>query len=309
MVFATIAILLVIAGLVIRTLGSTLAQRGGRPGAIRLVSYAFLLTGLAFMFLNLIAVIDVGEVGVQHFLGNVSDRPLRQGVHVVNPFASIEKMSTREQSFPGEGEIEHMEAQTSEQLSVALDVALLYRIDGSRVPELFQRIGSEGQIKNRIVLNALRNGVRDAIATKSINDVFSPNRKELAAAMHQAIQTKAGDRILVIEVFVRDIQAPPRVKEAIEQKLQREQQAAAERFQTEIIEERARQKIAEAKGVAEAQRIVNAGLTDRYIALRNVEAFERMVDRFAEKGTPVNLFITPGGASAPAVMLNAQGRP
>ena len=64
------------------------------------------------------------------------------------------------------------------------------------------------QIKRSIVLNAVRNGVRDAVATKSINDIFSPNRRELAISMKQEIQAKAGDRIEVVDVFVRDIQAP-----------------------------------------------------------------------------------------------------
>jgi hypothetical protein len=39
----------------------------------------------------------------------------------------------------------------------------------------------------------------------------------------------------VLDVSVRDIQAPPTVKDAIEAKLAREQQVAAEPLQTEII--------------------------------------------------------------------------
>jgi regulator of protease activity HflC (stomatin/prohibitin superfamily) len=126
------------------------------------------------------------------------------------------------------------------------------------------------------VLNAVRNGVRDAIATKSINEVFSPNRRELATAMREAIQLKAGDRIEVLDVFVRDIQAPPTVKTAIEDKLAREQQVASERFQTEIIQEKAKQKIEEAKGIAEAQKIINVDLTDRYLMLRYIEALQNL---------------------------------
>jgi regulator of protease activity HflC (stomatin/prohibitin superfamily) len=201
---------------------------------------------------------------------------LEQGVHIVNPLAAIEKMSVREQNFPQDGGIERMDAQTSEQLTVTLEVAILYKIDGQRAPELYQRLGTEEQIKNRIVLNAMRNGVRDAIATKSINDVFSPNRRELAAAMSEAIQTKAGDRMEVIEVFVRDITAPPTVKDAIEAKLAREQQVQSERFQTEIIQEKAKQKIEEAKGIAEAQKIINVDLTDRYLMLRYIEALQNL---------------------------------
>ncbi len=264
-----LAVLLVILGGAIRVIGPSAAA--GREGATKITSYGFMLAGFAMIVLNTVAVISVGEVGVKHFLGNVDTDHLEQGVHVINPLASIEKMSIREQSFPRDGTVERIEAQTSEQLNVSLEIAILYQIAGSNAPELFQRIGSETQIKNRIVLNAVRNGVRDAVATKSINEIFSPNRREIATEMKAAIQDKAGDRIAVLDVFVRDVQAPPRVREAIEEKLQREQQVAAEKFQTEIIQERARQQIEEAKGIAEAQRIISEGLTPEYLTFFYIE--------------------------------------
>jgi regulator of protease activity HflC (stomatin/prohibitin superfamily) len=167
--------------------------------------------------------------------------------------------------------VERIEAQTSEQLNVDLEVSILYRLDPENAPDLFQRIGPEREIKNRIVLNAVRNGVRDAVATKSINEIFSPNRREIASDMLGAIQSKAGDRIEVLEVFVRDVQAPERVRQAIEEKLQREQNVAAERFQTEIIQEQARQQIEEAKGIAEAQKIISEGLTPEYLTFFYIE--------------------------------------
>jgi regulator of protease activity HflC (stomatin/prohibitin superfamily) len=232
--------------------------------------------GLLLAASNALAVISVGEVGVQHFLGKISQTPLDQGVHMINPLASIEKMSIREQSFPPDGSIEKIDAQTSEQLNVALEVSILYRIDPANAPDLYQRIGSESQIKQRIVLNSVRNGVRDAVATKSINDIFSPNRREIAEDMKAAIQAKAGDRIEVLDVFVRDVQAPPKVREAIEEKLQREQNVSAERFQTEIIQEKARQQIEQAKGIAEAQHIISEGLTPQYLTFYYIEQLAKL---------------------------------
>jgi regulator of protease activity HflC (stomatin/prohibitin superfamily) len=249
---------------------------GKQGGAARLFSYVIMIFGVGIAFLNSVILIDVGEVGVKHFLGNVTPTPLGQGVHVVNPFASIEKMSVREQSFPTDGGIESIEAQTSEQLNVQLEISMLYRIDPANAPDLYQRIGTERQITSRIVLNAVRNGVRDAVATKSINEIFSPNRREVADDMKREIQAKAGDRIEVIDVFVRDVQAPPRVRESIEEKLQREQQVAAERFQTEIIQERATQQAEEAKGIAEAQRIISEGLTPEYLTFFYIQQLSEM---------------------------------
>ncbi len=264
-----LAILVIVAGAVVRVAGPSFAV--GKPGSAKLAGYGLMLGGVALAGLNTVVVIGVGEVGVKHFLGRVDPRPLAQGVHVINPLASVEKMSIREQSFPPGSGVENIEAQTSEQMNVALEVSLLFRIDPARAADLFARIGSEQQIKSSIVMNAIRNGVRDAVATKSINEIFSPNRREVADAMKAAIQDKAGDRIEVIEVFLRDVQAPAAVRQAIDEKLQREQQVAAEKFQTEIIQERAIQQIEEAKGIAEAQKIISVGLSPEYLMFHYIE--------------------------------------
>ena len=267
-----LSILIIVAGAAVLVVGPSVANRG----KARLLGFGLMLGGLAAAGLNTVVIIGVGEVGVKHFLGRVDRTPLEQGVHIINPLATIEKMSIREQSFPEGGGVENIEAQTSEQMNVAMEVSLLFRIDPARAPDLFDRIGSEFQIKRSIVLNAIRNGVRDAVATKSINQIFSPDRREVAIAMKEAIQAKAGDRIEVVEVFLRDVQAPAAVRQAIDEKLQREQNVAAEKFQTEIIQERAQQQIEEAKGIAEAQRIISAGLTPEYLMFFYIEQLSEL---------------------------------
>ena len=267
-----LAILIIVAGAAVLVVGPSVGDRGKS----KLLGYGLMLGGIAAAGLNAVVVIGVGEVGVKHFLGQVDRTPLEQGVHVINPLATVEKMSVREQSYPQSGGVEQIEAQTSEQMNVAMEVSLLFRIDPARAPDLFDRIGSELQIKRSIVLNAIRNGVRDAVATKSINQIFSPDRREVATAMKLAIQEKAGDRIEVVEVFLRDVQAPAAVRQAIDEKLQREQNVAAERFQTEIIQERAQQQVEEAKGIAEAQRIISTGLTPEYLMFFYIEQLSEL---------------------------------
>ena len=270
-----LAIFVIVTGAIIRAVGPA-TGRPGAAGTAKLVGYGFMFAGVALAAGNAVTVISVGEVGVKYFLGSIDPVPLTEGLHVVNPLASIEKMSVREQDFPENGGVEIIEAQTSEQLNVTMEISLLFRIDGATAPELYQRLGSEDNIKNAIVLNAMRNGVRDAVATKSINEIFSPNRREVATDMLQAIQSKAGDRIEVVEVFVRDVQAPARVRESIEAKLEREQEVAQERFQTEIIQERALQAIEEAKGIAEAQKIISEGLTPAYLTFHYIEKLSEL---------------------------------
>ncbi len=271
MTFLPISIVLIALGAIVYSL-----PKGTAKIPTRLVGYVLWFMGAAVILLNAVVLIGVGEVGVKHFLGTVDPNPLEQGMHIINPLASVERMSVREQSFPPQGNVEQIEAQTSEQLNVTLEVSLIFEINVDNAPRLYGDLGSEEQIKRIIVLSAVRNGVRDAVATKSINDIFSPNRRELATAMKEEIQAKAGDRIDVVEVFVRDIQAPERVREAIENKLEREQQVAAEEFQTQIIQEQARQQAEEAKGIAEAQRIISQGLSQEYLTFFYIQQLANM---------------------------------
>ena len=271
MSFLAIAAVVIAIGFIVRSIPS---QNARIP--TKLVGWGIAGFGFVLMGMNTMVVIPVGEVGVEHFFGRVQPRPLEEGFNLVNPLANVEKMSVRQQSFPEQGGVEQIEAQTSEQLNVTLEVAIIFQINGANAPGLYQRIGSENEIKRQIVLNAVRNGVRDAVATKSINDIFSPNRRDVADAMLTEIQSKAGDRIEVTDVFVRDIQAPPRVREAIEQKLEREQQVAAEEFQTQIIQEQARQQAEEAKGIAQAQQIISEGLTQEYLTFFYIQQLAQM---------------------------------
>jgi regulator of protease activity HflC (stomatin/prohibitin superfamily) len=271
MTFVPIAIVLIAVGAIVRSL-----PKGAAQIPTKLAGYIIMFMGVALVLLNAVVLVGVGEVGVKHWLGTVDPNPLEQGMHIINPLASVERMSVREQSFPPQGAVEQIEAQTSEQLNVTLEVSLLFEINRDNAPDLYDRIGTEDQIKRIIVLSAVRNGVRDAVATKSINEIFSPNRRELATSMMEEIQLKAGDRIDVVEVFVRDIQAPDRVRDAIEQKLEREQQVAAEEFQTQIIQEQARQQAEEAKGIAEAQRIISTGLSQEYLTFFYIQQLSQL---------------------------------
>ena len=169
-----------------------------------------------------------------------------------------------------------MESQTSEQLTVALEVSMLYQIEPANAPDLYQRIGSEAtnHQPDRPQRGPKRGPGRSGHQIHQ-RDLL-PQPRELAADMEREIQAKAGDRIEVVSVFVRDVKAPQTVQNAIEEKLQREQQVAAEAFQTEIIQERATQQAEEAKGIAEAQRIISEGLTPEYLTFFYIQQLTEM---------------------------------
>jgi regulator of protease activity HflC (stomatin/prohibitin superfamily) len=101
---------------------------------------------------------------------------------------------------------------------------------------------------------------------------------------------------------VREIVPPATLREAIEQKLAREQQVQAEAYQTQVVAEQANQKRAEAEGIRDAQDIIATSLTgvsgQRYLYWRYLEVLgevaqgqNNMVIAPTEGGIPI--FFTP----------------
>ncbi len=131
-----LAILVIVAGAAAWVIGPSVAG-AAHKGHAKLAGAGLMLAGVAVAGLNTVIVIDAGEVGVQKFLGVVKAEPLRQGVRVINPLATVEIMSIREQSFPPGGGVESIEAQTSEQMNFALEVSMIFKIDAIQAPDLF----------------------------------------------------------------------------------------------------------------------------------------------------------------------------
>lgn len=93
------------------------------------------------------------------------------------------------------------------------------------------------------------------------------------------------------------------MREAIEEKLAREQQVEKERYQTQVVVEQANQRREEAKGIRDAQQIIAESLVgERGLRYLNWRYFETLKDvaegdnnmvvvPVTEYGTP--LFFTP----------------
>jgi regulator of protease activity HflC (stomatin/prohibitin superfamily) len=215
-----------------------------------------------------VIVIDAGQVGVRHAFGEVDPRPLLPGVRFVTPWSDIERFSTREEQFPRRSnESEQMAALSSEQMGMQVDVAVRWQIDPMQAPHIFRELGAQDQVEN-VVLNAIRNGVRDGMVQYSINDIAQRNRiaGTMAAEVDSALVTtprSGGERFRIAAVtafFLRDLQPPPQVVQAINNKIAQEQQIATERHRVEV-----------ARLQAEQQRLLNQTLTAEALTKQYLE--------------------------------------
>jgi len=246
--------------------------RGPVGGGLRTLSLGATVLALVLLVGSTITVVGPGTVGVQHYFGYVNPNPLLPGIRFVWPWSSVERFSTREEQFPEVDRPEEIDALSSEQMGMKVDIALRWQIDPQQAPRIFTEIGAEGQIHSA-VRNAFRNGVRDGMVQFSINDIAQRNR--IAAAMEAEVDTalvtrpRAGTgefRIAsVTAFFLRDLQPPPQVVQAINNKIAQEQQIATERHRVEV-----------ARLQAEQQRLLNQTLTPEALTKQYLEVLHDM---------------------------------
>jgi regulator of protease activity HflC (stomatin/prohibitin superfamily) len=81
------------------------------------------------------------------------------------------------------------------------------------------------------------------------------------------------DKYIAIEnVLIRDVQIPPKISEAINFKLTADQEAQRMQFTIEKEKLEAERKRIEAKGIADFQQIVSAGITSSLLKWKGIEA-------------------------------------
>ncbi len=247
---------------------------GGRSsGLLRAMSLGFAAFGVLIVLGALVVVIDPGQVGVKHAFGTVDTRPLLPGIHMVAPWSSIERYSTREEQFPQAGdEAESIEALSSEQMGMTVDAGLRWQINPQDAPRIFLEIGTEDQIHS-IVHNAIRQGVRDGMVRFSINDISK--RTEIAEYMQALVDSAlitqpraGGEPFRIAEVtafFLRDLQPPAQVVAAINGKIAQEQQIQTERHRVEV-----------ARLQSDQQRLLNQTLTPEALTKQYLEVLHDM---------------------------------
>jgi regulator of protease activity HflC (stomatin/prohibitin superfamily) len=270
----------------------------------------FGLIAVVLTVLSTIAIIPAGHVGVPILFGRVQDRNLSEGLHFINPFAQVEVMTVRTETYtmssvrdegPVKGD-DSITALSADGLMMPLDVTLAYRLVPTDAPWLYRSIGPD--FVDKVIRPASRTAVREAIAGFTAQEAYSSRRQELAMTMDQLLTTRLREllsqhedfqnrRGFVIEqVMIRNVQLPARVKNAIEEKLEAEQQALRMRFVLEKERQEAQRKSIEAQGIWDFQSIVSRGISDQLLAWKGIEATEQLAHSSNSKiviiGNPKN---------------------
>jgi hypothetical protein len=219
--------------------------------------------------------VDTTEHCVLTRYGKVVDPKMSTGINFT-PLADATCFTMTERNYPGNGaEKEVIEAQTQDPITVSGDVAVVYKYDPATITRVFEEKRTPEAAEAEII-NAIREGYRNALSQWTIAEVFA-NRAALSDSVRQHIQRKIGNRAQIVNVFVRDIKAPPQIEEARIQAARQAQVLDQAQKQFVIDSVNARGRLMAAQAEAEAKRLEGAAYAANrdLLQLRIAEAQSR----------------------------------
>jgi prohibitin 1 len=238
--------------------------RGALSGIVRVV-----LLVVALLMWSTTS-IPTGNVGVLTLFGRVTGQTLAEGIHLINPLKSVEKMPIQTQSLK-----ESANVPSNEGLILALDTSLLFRLDKDKAAFVFQTVGNN--YVEKIVEPTLRAAIRAATSAHSANALYTNARELVQQQIQEELTAQLAPRGVIVEnVLLRDVQLPAMLKGSIEAKQQAEQDALRMSFILQKEKQEAERKRIEAQGISDFQRIVATGISAQLLEWKGIEATEKL---------------------------------
>jgi len=224
----------------------------------------YLIVGLGIIGVILgifcLAFVGAGQVGVQDTFGNVNDNVLYPGVSLKFPFTAVINMTTKTVEVKEEANVP-----TSEGLIVGLHTSLLYHVDATKAVDIYKTLGPN--YNDIIVQPNLRSAIREVTSKYEAKALYAGDKRDvLALEIENKLKPMLAERGLIVErVLLRDLILPEQIINAIELKLQREQESQAMEFILTKEKQEADRKVIEATGIKDSQDIINKTLTQAYL--------------------------------------------
>jgi regulator of protease activity HflC (stomatin/prohibitin superfamily) len=295
-----------IIGAILLVIG-TMVKRSPEPGSrfggiIRLVGIIVIALGLLF---SVFKVIEPGKVGVQVLFGKVQDDVLESGLHIINPVVDVTTFDIQTQNYtmsavhtegqvPGDDAIRVL---SSDGLEVTIDLSVLYKVNPAKAPFILQNIGMD--YVDKIVRTVSRTAIRDNAVNYVAVDLYSIKRQEFQDKINRTISLSFAKRGLELQqILIRNISLPASVKASIESKINAEQEAQKMQFVLQKERQEADRKRVEAQGIADYQKILSTGLSDKQLQYEAIKAQKEIAL------SPNAKVIIIGNAKANPIMLS-----
>ncbi len=223
--------------------------------------------------------IDAGHVGVKSLFGKIEDDVMGSGLHFINPLVEVKTIDIKTQNYTMSGIHDEgdkvgddaIRVLTADGLEVTIDLTVLYRVVPSEAPRLLKETGLD--YNDKIVRPLTRTKIRDNAVYYDAVALYSSKRDTFQWRIFNSIEKDFKSRGLILEqLLVRNITLPASVKASIESKINAEQDAQKMQFVLQKEKQEAERKRVEAQGIADYQRIISTGLSDKQLQYESIKA-------------------------------------
>ncbi|MFA5245736.1 MAG: prohibitin family protein [Pedobacter sp.] len=243
---------------------------------IRIAGVIVILIGLSFSMLK---VIEAGQVGVKTLFGKVNSDVLYSGLNIVNPLMEVTTFDVKTLNYTmsgvndegGAAADDAIRVLSADGLEVIIDLSVLFKVKPTSAPEILRTIGTD--YLDKIVRPIARTAIRDNAVAYDAVALYSSKRDEFQNKIFQTINKSFTSRGLELEqLLVRNITLPASVKTTIESKINAEQDAQKMTFVLQKERQEAERKRVEAQGIADYQKILSTGLSDKQLQYETIKA-------------------------------------
>jgi regulator of protease activity HflC (stomatin/prohibitin superfamily) len=293
----------VIIGVILFLIGSSFSNNQSLSKFARPFKIGSVIAIVIGLMSSMFKQIDAGKVGVQSLYGNVQPDILESGLHVINPLLDITDFDIQTQNYTmsavhSEGAQEGDDAirvLSNDGLEVVIDLTVLYRVSPSESPKIYKQIGVD--YIDKIVRPVTRTRIRDNAVYYDAVALYSTKRNEFQQRIYKSIEEDFKKRGLVLEqLLIRNINLPASVKLSIESKINAEQDAQKMTFVLQKEKQEAERKRVEAQGIADYQRIISMGLTDKQLQYEQIKAQKELA------ASPNTKIIFMNGKNSPVIL-------
>lgn len=244
--------------------------------------------------------VPAGYVGVVYNMsGGVTGETLSQGWHIVSPTKNVTLYSIGiEQSYltsdsKGDSkEDESFSTPTADGKSLTVDLEFSYKYDVNRVTDVFTQFkGASGkEVKDIFIKPKMIAWTQEVTAKYPVTDVFGDKRQELNEALDTYLKEKFDKYGIVIDtVNFTNISTDPETQEAIQKKVNAQQELELARIQKQTAQVEAEKEKDVAQINAEKAKIEAQGKAEAELIKANAEAeankkiAESLTDKLIEK--------------------------
>lgn len=231
------------------------------------IAILLLLVAIAF---KPFVIVNAGQRGVVMQFGQVQEQVLSEGIHPILPIVNtVKTLSVRVQKHQIPAQAASKDLQ-----DVFTDVALNWHIIPENANTVFQQIGDEFEVVERIINPAIEEVLKAVMALYTAEQIIT-RRGEVKAGIDDLLKSRlAHYNVAVDDISLVNIRFSQRFSEAVEAKQIAEQDAKRAEFITLKATQEAQAEINRAKGQAEAQRLLRENLTQEILQKQAIDKWD-----------------------------------